>query len=735
MLQKIFDRPVVSFDIETSSAAPLQTVGSYRYVADVSTRALMFAWHLMGSPDRPQLWCEGDPVPEDFCPFVQSGSLFSGWNVMSFDRVAYRTLLVERWGFPPIPDDNWVDSMHRAVAANLPRSLDGCAKAVGMPFEANLKDSNRIKRVTNALRTPIPATVADILAQRVDVKPALLEDLRWLAARCVQDVEMEEGVLMRLPDWPRMHPWLCMPQIDRAINDRGILLDVRLAEGLATAAKIETARLDIEMNKLTGGQVAATTNVESLKTWLVSRGVELPSSVIAEDDEEETDENENRKSPWRLRKSDIADLIARNDVPEDCRLALTMRAEAAKASVRKLRAMLACASPDGRLHRMLHLMGAQATGRWSAGKAQLHNMVRDKFASFDDVATRFNLDPKRDKDKIKALIPQELHRAIEDGRTGDADLLRSRYEIMRVDMQKRVTLHGVLPWISRMMRRTLSAPAGRLLFNGDFANIEARIPVWLAGQEETVQQFARGEDLYRIAAAPVYGLPPEELSSEQRQIGKVMRLFLGFMGGVNAFIPAAMNYGIIISREDGTFFVKTFRETNALLVTFANANLHAARQAIIYPGQEFSVPPKGLVSWIRQGDCLLVRLPSGRYLHYWAPRLEQGYWQDGKPKEELDVTVLVVKGKMTFRRTLWRGLAIENITQAIAADMLAVALENMQRNGLPVVLHVHDSVAAEVDADKAERLRPVFEACMLDQPNWSKGLPVAVDATIDARFG
>lgn len=740
--------PVVSLDLETSSEAPLQTVGSYRYVSDVSTRVLMFAWHLVGAPERPKLWCEGDSPPEDFFEHIYQGSLFSGWNIIGFDRLCWNQILVPRFGFPEILADNWVDSMHRAAAANLPRSLDGAAKAVGVAFDADKKDNTRIRRITNAAVTPIPTLVSDILAGRAPETAGrrtgpgitLLDDMQWLAARCIQDVVMEEAVLLALPEWPQLVPWKFMPHIDRRVNDRGILLDVTLAEGMATAAKVETTRLDVEMNKLTGGAVTSTTVVEALKRFLVNRGVELPSTVEPDEDDDEEDEAEtykvvSRKSPWRLRKSDIADLIARNDVPEDCRLALMMRAEAAKASVRKLRAMLACASSDGRLRGMLSLMGAQATGRWSAGKAQLHNMIRDKFASFDDVATRFELDSKKDKDQIKRLMPQELCKAIEAGRTGDADLLRRLYEAPRKDMQGRVTVQGVLPWISRMMRRTLSAPAGQMLLNGDFANIEARIPVWLAGQEETVQQFARGEDLYRIAAAPVYGLEPSQLTSEQRQIGKVMRLFLGFMGGVNAFVPAAMNYGITISREDGLVFVKTFRETNKTLVDFADANLQAARWAIMYPGQEFFVPPKGLVSWIMQGNCLMTRLPSGRYLHYWSPRLEQGTWPDGNLKQHLDVTVLVVKGRAVFRRALWRGLALENQVQAIAADMLGVALDNMDRNGLPVVLHVHDSVAAEEDEDRVEAMLPVFRECMLDQPAWAAGLPVAVDVTADARFG
>ena len=128
-------------------------------------------------------------------------------------------------------------------------------------------------------------------------------------------------------------------------------------------------------------------------------------------------------------------------------------------------------------------------------------------------------------------------------------------------------------------------------------------------------------------------------------------------------------------------------------------------------------------------------MPSGRCLRYWAPRIEQGYWEDGSPKAVPDLTVLAMKGKAVFRRTLWHGLFCENVSQAIAADMLCAALVNMDREELPVVLHVHDSVAAEIDEDQADALLPRFRAAMLGMPPWTNGLPTAVEAHYGPRFG
>jgi DNA polymerase bacteriophage-type len=733
-----------SIDIETHSLANLTSVGATAYLSHASTRCLFVAYHAIGAPGRPELWCEGDPVPYAIRGHVANGGLFTGWNVLGFDRIGWRLLLVPL-GFPDIPDDNWRDSMHLAAAANFPRSLDGCAKATGLRFEVDLKDKNRIRRVTDAAKTPIPEPVRNVLTEPERFDPKLVEDMRWLASRCVQDVELEEQNLARLPPWPDVHPWLAMPAIDRRINDRGVLIDVPLVRGMARAAALETTRLDGEMARLTGEAVQRTSTVEQLKQWLLSRGVAVPrKDGLSEEEAEQLDgldEGESEESvaekgsPYRLRKNDIANLLA-TDLPDDCRQALYMRSEAAKASARKLNKMLSVMDPRGLIYGTTTLMGAQATGRFAHPGVQLGNMVRDAFAKdYETIAEKNGLHPKNDKAAVKAVATRMLATAIEVGRTGDPDLIRMMYEAPRKDLQGRVRVEGVLPWISRMSRRTIAAPEGSLLLNGDFSNIQARIPVWLAGQQETVDAFARGEDVYRQQASPVYGIPPDQLSSEQRQIGKVMRLFLSFLAGPKAFIPACMIYGIVISAQRAQEFVTLFRNTNKPLVDFGDANLQAAIWAIQNPGQEFPVAPTGLISWFTYGDCLCCRLPSGRLLRYWEPRLSQGYWPSGSPKLSLDLSVLAVKGPFRFRRNLWRGLALQNLTCAIEADLLCNALVNMDRENLPVSLHVHDNAAAAVDENRAEGLLPLFKQCMLDTPSWTKGLPVAADVDISARFG
>jgi DNA polymerase len=136
-----------------------------------------------------------------------------------------------------------------------------------------------------------------------------------------------------------------------------------------------------------------------------------------------------------------------------------------------------------------------------------------------------------------------------------------------------------------------------------------------------------------------------------------------------------------------------------------------------------------------EGDCLLCRLPSGRDLRYWAPRLHQENWPDGRPKMNLSLTGIAIKGKATFRRSLYHTILVENQVQAIAVDGLGIALENVDNTGLPIVLHVHDNIAAETDEDRADDNLKLFEQSMLQMPNWMGGLPMGVDADYGPRFG
>ena len=233
------------------------------------------------------------------------------------------------------------------------------------------------------------------------------------------------------------------------------------------------------------------------------------------------------------------------------------------------------------------------------------------------------------------------------------------------------------------------------------------------------------------------GTDVDSIGKERRQVGKVSILANGFGGGPNALVAMGYNYGLIMSKAQAIPIVKGFRDSNPNLNSYWYASDDAAANAVMYPGHEFPVPPLGLVSYYMDGDCLCCRLPTKRILRYWQPRLTQEYWDKKKtqPKQRLSLSGLAIKGRSVFRRSLYHCILVENQVQAIGADLLGRTLVNADRNNIPVSLHVYDSMAAEIEEEKADSMLPLFEYCMTDQPGWTAGLPIAADVDYGARFG
>lgn len=696
----ILNTPTVNIDYETWSTAPLKTVGARRYIADPSTRFLMMAWWVSGDLDA-ELWLPGDPFPDRLRLALAMGARVCGWNSDEFERHAWRMIGVPQHGFPPLDDDNWDDAMHQAAAANLPRSLEKASEAVGAAVQKD-KDGHRLMlEVTDGNKTPwsqIEEWMADAKSARALnpssspgtwtlLPPAAGQNkLTRLFPYCLDDVRAERFTGEKMPAWPNMTPWSVIRPIHRAINDRGVLMDASLVAGLEQIATIELGHLDKEMAVLTRGGVPKTSNVGKLKDWLVSRGIELPRvDAPLDDDEDDEDENNteegSEKAPrWRMRKTDIVDILSRDDVPEDCRLALTLRMEAAKVSVSKLRSMRSLADADGRLRGSLGIMAAQQTGRWaSAARWNPYNFPRDVVANPDEVAKtngltdQFGAIPKENKPEVHRMAALSLNSAIGTGRSGDPELVRMLFGVPRKNSLK---IDGVLRFVSRMLRRTLAAPAGKQFLNGDFAQVEARITDWLAQQIHMLMAWYRDDDIYRLTAAPIYGKAPEALTKMERQIGKVTKLACGFGGGVNALLAMAFAYGIRLSREESDPVVKAYRTSNAEVVRYWYASMDAAINAVMYPGHEFHVAPLGLVSYFMHGGALCARLPSGRLLRYWAPQLHKSFWPDGKERDRPGMSVLRVKGRAVFRSNIWHGRFVEN---CLAGDTKVVTRGGVKR--------------------------------------------------------
>lgn len=313
---------------------------------------------------------------------------------------------------------------------------------------------------------------------------------------------------------------------------------------------------------------------------------------------------------------------------------------------------------------------------------------------------------------------------------------------------------SVLP---NLLRGEIIAPAGKKLIVADYSNVEGRVLAWLAGEEWKLQAFrdfdaGHGHDLYKLAYARAFGVKPEDVTKPQRQIGKVLELALGYGGGAAAFARFASGYGMNLNEmaeyvkssapradwldaaDSYSFFAekkmtgglereafiacdvlkRLWRKSNPKIVQFW-ANAGNAVQKTIVSRESVRV---GYVAFARTESFLVIRLPSGRLLCYPSPKTNPGVGKDS----------FTYMGVNQFSRK-WEKIEsygaknVENITQAVACDLLSEGLLRMDAAGYKTVLTIHDEAITEAP-DTDEFTFQKMEHLMSTLPDWAPGLPL-----------
>ncbi len=313
---------------------------------------------------------------------------------------------------------------------------------------------------------------------------------------------------------------------------------------------------------------------------------------------------------------------------------------------------------------------------------------------------------------------------------------------------------SVLP---NLLRGEIIAPAGKKLIVADYSNVEGRVLAWLAGEEWKLQAFrdfdaGHGHDLYKLAYARAFGVKPEDVTKPQRQIGKVLELALGYGGGAAAFARFASGYGMDLNEmaeyvkssapranwldaaDSYSFFAekkmtgglereafiacdvlkRLWRKSNPKIVQFW-ANVGQAVQKAIVSRESVRV---GYVAFTRTESFLVIRLPSGRLLCYPSPKTNPGVGKDS----------FTYMGVNQFSRK-WEKIEsygaknVENITQAVACDLLSEGLLRMDAAGYKTVLTIHDEAITEAP-DTDEFTFKKMEHLMSTLPDWAPELPL-----------
>lgn len=459
--------------------------------------------------------------------------------------------------------------------------------------------------------------------------------------------------------------------LDQRVNDRGVYIDRTMASnGVRMAAKIKDELIE-EIEDITG--VRNGRSVTQLRAWLADNDCELPD----------------------LKGETLRDVIPL--LPDGpARDVAILREQASRISTDKYAAAIHCIEPDGRARGLFAFNGAYRTGRFAGRRVQMQNLSRIHFADGDNADEVLDL--------ARSIVCK-----------GDTAMLEMMYE-------------NPIEILSQLIRTIFTGAPGKSIVAADYSAIEARVLAWLAGEEWKLEVFRTHGKIYEATAARMFGVPFESVTkgSDLRQKGKVGELAFGYEGSVGAVDKMGFLKDGTLTIPEVKRMVKRWRKENPNIVKMWRSTERAALDAVMYRGERFEANRCGFYA---NDEWLFVELPSGRELAYYRPRIKANKWGDpsiwyeGENDKNQWVLVPTYGGKLT-----------ENITQAVARDILCGAQYRIDRAGYEIVLHVHDEIGVESDDDRADQTLKNICEIMAIIPSWAKGLPLRADGFVSKYY-
>jgi DNA polymerase len=605
------------------------------------------------------------------------------------------------------PINRWWCTMAQAYAHALPGSLEALGPAVGIP-----SDMQKIAAGKKLIDLFCISRKGRVRATSQTHPGEWAKFLQY----ATQDTASLRELFKRLPKHNYINEHYDLWVLDQEINERGFYIDQELCEKALVIRDQMRDHLDAEITELTGGIVTKGTQYERILHHMIGEYgfmmLDMTKETIKKMLEEDT------------------------TLTPDARRLLELRRDSALTSLTKYERALERAGPDGRMRYTLQYAGAGRTGRHAGRGFQPHNMPR----------------PKREADEIlNVIIP-----AIKDGTLAQ-----------KVD--------DVNQACSDSLRGTIIAEPGNELLVGDWSNIEGCCLAWEAEAEWKIKALeanyaGTGPDLYVLLYSNSFGISLDDVSDKQRQMGKGMELSMGYGGGVGAFTNVATSYGLdldelgwivpalvsaeIYNKADANWqraFIRgedmmlepdvyiacdalkqVWRRQNPEIVQLWWDMERAVKWAIERPG---SVHHIGRCKIWRTPAWLVIELPSTRRLLYAQPQVRNSIEYDeetGEIEERPVIRYMAAKNKQWHRERTYGGKIVENITQAIANDILRASLLRADAEGYPQVLHVHDEQVAETpiglfDLDDFLRLMEV-------RLPWFDGLPLKAAGYVSTRY-
>lgn len=732
-------KPTVWGDTETFSRVPLKKHGGRRYAEDPSTEVLLFPFAIdppqeevggnvwwspdFGNPVKTWDLTTGAPCPPDLKHALEHPDLYNWvFHNLPFDRAVLRFVM----GIT-LPLELCYDTAAQARSLALPPELAALGAALRFSEEdAKLAEG---KALINRFCKPAPKN------HKADRYDATTHPDLW--ERFVRYSEVDVHAMRRAAKVMSRRNYLNPRERDlwlltERMNERGLPLDVEGITRIVEEVDDYKLRVMEELKEITG--LDNPNSPPQLKGWMAEHGVVVPN----------------------MKKTTLEALLESSRIPQEVHNAVYRRLSVGRTPITKLEALLA-RQVDGRLHDALLYCGASRTGRYSSRGINMQNIPRG------------------------SLNPAGVDEC---------------YELVRAPGLLPMLYGDVIDAGASMIRGAIVAPPGHKIVASDLSAIESRVLAFLAGEEWKLQAFRdidnpaiETADIYCRVYAQAFSVDEMTVSSSSRQQGKVIELACGFQGGVPGLLSYATMYGVDLGslwepiaasapqwaieksarswawacRTGNTaglssegyraahILVKLWRESHPATVAFWSEIEDACKAAIRNPGTAWKVGDHLTVGTIK--GTLLIKLPSGRYLHYHDIKLVRKTYQNYRMETyEIDGVETQIKVKdgtevretiqfmgihpetgQWVKQTTYSGKLAENVTQAVARDVLTHTLPLAEAEGYNGVLLVHDEDVTIVPDDERfthQRLSEILATV----PDWAPGLPLAAAGYESYRY-
>lgn len=541
-------------DIETYSSVDITISGSYKYFESLDFEILIVAYALDENPVK-VVDLTKEPFPQELKIYLLDPSITKTAHNANFERNAFKAYGID------VPIEQWECSAVKSAYCGLPLSLDGVSKALQL---GELGKSAEGKALIKYFSCPVAPTKTN--GGRTRNYPHHNPE-KWEAFKqyCVQDVEPERTIMKRLEryKWPESERQNYI--LDQKINDRGVLIDIQLAENAVRFDEINVKALTERAKEITG--LLNPNSPPQLKKWLND---ELRADVGA------------------LTKEAVPELIK---FATDAGWAhvvelLEIRQKMSKTSIKKYVAMFNGACEDNRVRGIHQFYGANRTGRWAGRMVQPQNMPQNKIDYLEEA---------------RGIVRQ-----------GDYDT----FDLMYTDGSK---------ILSQLTRTAIIAKPGHTFAVADFSAIEARVIAWLAGEEWRLKVFQTHGKIYEASASKMFNIPLDTIdkASPYRAKGKVAELALGYQGAIGA-LKTMGGEAMGLSEQEMETIVKKWRAANSSIVMLWGDLESCAIRAIKTKKKVVSIH-KGLTFECNE-EVMTIKLPSGRRLFYQSPSFTTNKW-------------------------------------------------------------------------------------------------------------